>query len=147
MPTTPQDVNSLSCRSVPELADPIVVDAKKVCDLVHYRHLYLPAELGAGAACPFEGTAEDRDPIGEAGEIVGPVRQRDTVVEPEERVPGRVQSGPPELRSGRLVLDHDRDVDEMPRELVRDPVEGLGNEPPELGAVHSLFRPFNAATL
>jgi multiple sugar transport system ATP-binding protein len=99
-----------------DLDEPLVADPEVVRDLVQHDAPHLGAEqVVAPAVEALERAAEDRDLVRQRAGVVGAAaRQRDALVEAEQRAPSR-----------RLVVDHDLDVRHLPPQLGRQRVERL----------------------
>jgi len=132
MPTTPPEVNASEAKAT----DVSVVHPEMVCNLVHYGGLDLAPEGCGRAEVALERSGEDRDVIRKGGEVVRATGKWSSPVEPVERPPSRCDVELAEERRRRLVLDHDRDVREVARELLGNVVERLGDEALELDALH-----------
>src|SRR5262249_32673448 len=72
---------------VSEAANAVFVEPEKVCNFVHDRPSDLVAELLGRSTGAQQGTAENRDVVRDrVAMVVGAARERDSLVEPEERV-------------------------------------------------------------
>jgi len=84
-----------------ELLETLVADSEMVSDLVqHYPPDLAPQALPIGAVQALERPAVDRDLVRQDTAVTAaPSRQRNALIQPEQRLPGR-----------RLPFDDDRDV-------------------------------------
>src|SRR6266571_868489 len=103
------------CRSPAEFAEPFVVDAEVVRDLVDDGAAHLVGDLILGAADRADLAAVDDDPVGQdPGVLGGPAGQRDALVEAEQAA------------RARAVLDGDRDVAHHRAKLLRQSIQRRG---------------------
>src|SRR6266568_10242 len=105
----------LPCRSPAKFAEPFVVDAEVVRDLVDDGAAHLVGDLVLGAADRADLAAVDDDPVGQdPGVLGGPAGQRDALVEAEQAA------------RARAVLDGDRDVAHHRAKLLRQSIQRRG---------------------
>src|SRR5688572_14883111 len=116
-------------RSVAEPAHALFVESEEVRDLVHDRPFDLVADRLQALELVKDGRAEDRDAVGwMAREVVRPVGQRRPFVEAEKRVPLGIEPDRFELLVRGPLLDADRDVLQVARELGGDRGQRLGHQ-------------------
>src|SRR5450755_3282456 len=111
---------SRNCRvrgSIPQFVQPVVVDPEVMGNLVDDGLAHLGDDLLLGVAIGTQAGAVDHDPVGQdPGVGRRPLGQRHADVEPEQ------------VWIGRHVLDEDRHVAHRLRELLRNAIQGLGDE-------------------
>src|SRR5262249_36761503 len=129
LPTCSRDVNHARTASVSQAPDAPLVEAEKMSDFMDDGLPDLLPKRRLRGAVPQQWPGEDRDPVGEAGEVVWPLRQGNALVEAIEGFARRVEPERQEQGRSRLVLDHDGDVRQVAGELLRDAGEGLRPQP------------------
>src|SRR5436190_9419001 len=126
-PRRPADASTSELLVAVEFAQPVVADPEVVGDLVQDDPPDLRLqERWVVAVQPLEREPVDRDLVRRHAGVAGrPARERDPLVQPEQRHSGR-----------RLVLDHDRDVRHRLVQVGRQRVDRGLHRLLELGFVH-----------
>ena len=108
-----------------DLDQPLVADAEVVGDLVQHDVPDLPGQqLGIVPVEALERAAVDRDLVRERARVVdAPARERDALVEAEQRLPRR-----------RLVFDGDLDVGDLRAQLLGERAESVLDDQLEVGS-------------
>lgn len=106
-------------------------------ELVHDGDAHLAHQFVSRSVCPLQGTAKNRDLIGQNHRVsVSALGEGDAFVQAEEH--RGIAPVAAELRFSRPVFDDDLDVVEHLQYVVRQPVQGVGDQPFELPLTMSL---------